>query len=108
MYKSCSERKLIFFHPNSFKSVTEIDEMHFRIEDWISKAVQCLTVPFRHLIKGADAYLETSALRSFSCTMHCSGLGTIQAAGHLALLKTFPLDLGAMVKNFTVEKAAST
>jgi len=35
--------------------------------------------------------------------MHYSRVGTIQVAGHLAVLKTFPLDLSAMVENFTVE-----
>lgn len=62
-----------------------------------------LQLPFTHLIEGADAYIETLALRSFSCTMDCSGVGMRQVAGHLALLKTFPLDLGAVVENFTIE-----
>lgn len=60
---------------------------------WISELrIGFPRLSFRDLIEGADACMATSALTGFSCTVHCSGLGTIHLAGQNSIfLRPFHL-----------------
>lgn len=73
------------------------EEMHSLTGGGFPRQLIVLQLPFRHLIEMADIYLKMSAIRSFSCKIHCSGVAMIQVAGRLAFLKIFSLPLGVMV-----------
>lgn len=106
MYKSCKENKLISLNPTDFKILLKYKEMHSLTGDGFPRQLIVLQLPFRHFIETADIYLKMLAISSFSCKMHYSGVAMIEVAGHLAFLKIFPLPLGVMVENFTIENSS--